>query len=150
MSSPDAVEAAKARLMRLLGAREHSRAELARKLAQRGVPEAVVEMALDWAERAGHLNEQRFVDAYTEELRRKGYGPRAIQKKLFEKGIRDAGATPGSSESVVEGARQLVQKRHGEPDSLEPAAKLKAARFLLNRGYDHATIREVLGPIPRG
>ena len=149
-SQPDAVEAAKQRLMRFLGTREHTRTELARKLAQRGVPPAVIEMALDWAVAAGHLNEQRFADAYTAELRRKGYGARAIQKKLYEKGVREAEPLEEDPDATRAAAAELVQRRYGEIDALEPAEKLKAARFLVNRGFDHDTIRSLLGPLPRG
>jgi regulatory protein len=149
-SQPDAVEAAKERLLKLLGTREHSRAELARKLAQKGVPPAVIDMALDWAAAQGYLDEQRFAAAYSDELSRKGYGPRAIQKKLRDKGVRvEASEEPEDPEALRQQAVELVRRRHGEPESLEPAVKLKAARFLLNRGYSHATIREVLGPLPR-
>ena len=146
---PDAVEAAKQRLLRLLGAREHGRAEMHRKLAQRGIPQAVIEMALDWAVAQGYLDEQRFASNYSQELRRKGYGPRAIQKKLRDKGVRtESSAEAEDPEALRAQAAELVRRRHGPPDSLEPAAKLKAARFLLNRGYSHATIRDVLGPLP--
>jgi regulatory protein len=148
-SQPDAVEAAKQRLLKLLGSREHSRAELARKLAQKGFPRAVIEMAIEWAVAQGHLDERRFAAAYAEELARKGFGPRAIQKKLRDKGVRaEAPERPADPEALRQQAEELVRRRYGAPEDLEPAVRLKAARFLLNRGFAHATIRQVLGPLP--
>jgi regulatory protein len=158
----DPFEEAKARMLKLISSREHSRAELQRKLLARGIPADLVRRALDWAEREGYVDERRFAAAYADELRRKGYGPMVIRKKLYEKGVR--GEVPAAAEapelededdggpaagSLERQAADLVERRFGEPEALEPAIKLKAARFLQRRGFDMGTIRAVLGPLPR-
>lgn len=150
-TDPDPLEAVKQRLMKLIGTREHSRSELERKLIQKGFPSALVREATAWAGREGYLDEQRFAAAYADELKRKGYGSRVVQKKLYQKGVRlEEPSEPEDPEAVQRQAADLVLRRFGEPDTLEPAIKLRAARFLLARGFDHGTIRGVLGPLPRG
>ena len=53
-------ETAYRRVIRLLARRDHARAELLRKLAERGVPAAQAEWAVARAEREGYLDDARF------------------------------------------------------------------------------------------
>jgi len=54
----------RSRAISLLGRREHSRAELLRKLTQRGGQKGVLEAVLDELEAEGLLSEARFVEAF--------------------------------------------------------------------------------------
>jgi len=57
-----AAESAYEQAVRLLARREHSRRELARKLAERDFPEAEREAALDRLEREGLQSDERFAE----------------------------------------------------------------------------------------
>lgn len=71
----------------LLARREHSTAELARKLRQKGCDSASTDEALDRLQTEGLLSDQRFVEAYVHMRKQRGYGPLRILAELKEKGV---------------------------------------------------------------
>lgn len=76
-----------ARMWRLLANRDHSRAELARKLG-RTVDAEAVEHALAHAESLGYLDDERYAQKMAEMLmERKGMAPRRIRQELLQRGV---------------------------------------------------------------
>ena len=73
--------------LELLARREHSRRELARKLAARGFPSDVVSAVLDQLERTGALADARFTDSFVRSRIGKGQGPQRIRAELAQRGI---------------------------------------------------------------
>ncbi|MGA7964351.1 MAG: regulatory protein RecX, partial [Gammaproteobacteria bacterium] len=78
--------------LRLLARREHSRAELALKLAQRGIEQTEIERALDRLQAMDALNEERFAEQYMRMRLRQGYGPARIRADLAARGVDTATA----------------------------------------------------------
>lgn len=133
----------KSRAVKLLTTREHSRAELARKLSARGYPAGLIEDVLDDLERSELLSEARLVEAYVAERLRKGFGPLRIRFELRGKGLSDEQIDPHLSledEACLELIGVAHDRRFGaqvEGDVSEepPPTLAKRARFLEYRGF---------------
>jgi regulatory protein len=126
----------------LCAAGPRGRAELERRLAERGFAPAAIATALDELERSGTLDEARAIDATIRRRRRAGYGPRRIAAEL-----RARGAAPGQVREQLDRALAgqdleaecLAWARRAaaryQPLS-DPANRRKLAQALLRRGYD--------------
>ena len=145
--------------LRLLARRDHSCSELSGKLADRGFPQDQIQRALDRCLRFGYLDDKRFACTYVEQLQRKGYGCHRIRQMLVDKGvahdvISDCLAHLCSDTVQIRDCRDTVQKKvkNNRLSGDSPKARAKLHRFLLNRGFPAAVIRQVLneetaGPI---
>jgi regulatory protein len=135
--------ALRAAALRMLARRDHSRAELAQRLARGGGDESEIASVLDALERDGYLSDARCAHALV--VHKAGrYGRRAIAHALRERGI-DADAARSALEALrgndeMAEARALVARRFaGAPrDGRERARRI---RFLIARGYDAAVAR---------
>jgi len=131
--------------LRFLARREHSRLELARKLARHTEDEEEIERLLDDFEQRGWLSEKRVVEQVAA-TRRRRFGARRIAHELREKGISgDAidAELPRLRDSEFAAAREVWRKKFG---ALPANARDKARqiRFLQGRGFDADVIRRVL------
>lgn len=133
-------------MLKLLTRRDHSRFELARKLAAKGCELPIAEQAIEYVLAKGWLNENRFVEAYSQMRKRRGYGPLRIQAELRERGITDAilrgsFADKDGNEHLVE----VFQKKFA-CTKLSNDFKLRAKqiRFLQYRGFNLEDIMNVL------
>ena len=126
--------------VRLLGSRDHSSAELARKLALREFDEAAVASALTELRAAGYLDDERFAHALAEQLLGRRRGPMAIRAKLRERGI-DGGLADDAIAALgadwVERAGVALGARFDDAAVAdeEPRARARIARFLQGRGF---------------
>lgn len=165
----------KARALRLLAQREHSRSELRRKLlahalkaevAKRSGPgdgqfphdhgasdddaraaaTAAVDDLLDALEAAGHLSEVRFVESLVH-ARAPRFGRRRIEAELARHGL-EIGATADRelAASEVERAREVWARRFGVPPS-DARERARQMRFLAGRGFEADVIRRVVPPV---
>lgn len=76
--------------IRLLSRREHSAAELRKKLlAKEWSPEEVDEL-LPGLQQQGFQSDQRFAESYTRMRSNKGYGPLRIDNELRERGVAES------------------------------------------------------------
>lgn len=155
----------KARAMQWLAQREHSRAELQRKLlpharalvaqAQAGAPPESVEApspgevmarvteVLDWLEANRYLSEQRFAESRIH-ARAARHGNLRIRQELAQHGIAlDADAAQALKASEFDRARE-VWSRKFESAAADAAARARQARFLSSRGFSPETVRRVL------
>lgn len=126
----------RARALRLLARREHSRAELRRKLAPHAEEAVDLEALLDDFARRGWLSEERFVEQTVRAKARK-YGPLKIAQHLREKGIDEAGIERGLAQARAEEGEALAsawRSRFGRPPADE-AEKARQVRFLQQRGF---------------
>ena len=136
----------RARALRLLARREHSRAELARKLAIHAEDPAEVERVLDDFERRGWLSEHRVVEQLVH-ARRSRYGARRIERDLREKGVSEeavAAALAGLKGGELEAAREVWRRKFGGRQPRGPADRARQVRFLQGRGFDLDTIFKVI------
>lgn len=133
------------RALGLLARREHSRAELARKLSPHGEADEIAAL-LDDLERRKQLSDAR----YAESLRhtRSGkYGSRRLAHELREKGVGEgliADAVAEAREDDLAAARAAWVKRFGVlPNDANERAR--QYRFLLGRGFPADVVRRVVG-----
>ena len=129
----------KARALRYLVRREHSRDELARKLAPHAESPEILEGTLNWLESTNKLSNQRFAELRAHQLARK-YGAAKIRQDLKAKGIDDH---PVSTEGELERARAILARKYREPATTREE-HARRARFLQGRGFSYDTIRSVL------
>jgi len=137
----------KARAVGYLSRREHSRVELARKLAPHAESAEQVEALLDALERENWLSNDRFVDSLVHRRAARYGSARVMQEaKTHQLGgdqLRDLQDRLRDTE--LERATEVWRKRFGTPPD-SPEAQAKQIRFMMARGFS----RTVIGKILRG
>lgn len=124
--------------MDLLARREHSYAEMLRKLRQRGASASMAETELGRLEEDGLLSDERFCEAYVRSRSQRGYGPQRLREELRQRGV---------AESLVEqelnsGERDWAAladatfaKRFPEGPATELKERARQQRFMQYRGF---------------
>jgi regulatory protein len=139
------VPSLRARALKALGRREHSRLELQAKLQPFAENPDELDALLDELEKRGWLSEARFVEQLTTTRRRK-FGAARIVHELREKGVSDDAICAAHVQlkvGEVEAARAVWKKKFGKlPRSLQERGK--QARFLAGRGFSGEVVRQVL------
>lgn len=138
------------RALGLLVRREHSRKELQRKLAARGVSPEDADAAVARMAAEGWQDDDRFAASLARTRASAGYGPLRIAAELATHGLGEA-AVRGAFAALAEAgeddwtarARELVRRRFGDDFATDLTRRRKAADFLLRRGFDGDTIRAV-------
>ncbi len=132
----------KARALKYLSAREHSRLELGRKLSRYAQEGDDVEALLDTLETAKLLSHSRFSESLVHR-RSARFGNNRILSELQTHGIDgDALADIKASLSQDEAlrAREVWRKKFGHPP-VDAAERAKQIRFLQQRGFSHKAIQ---------
>ncbi|MCL7462295.1 recombination regulator RecX [Pseudomonas sp. NW5] len=143
LDSPAAIRRA---AMDLLARREYGRAELARKLRQRGAEAALIEPELERLSEEGLLSDARFLEVFVRSRAAAGYGPRRIRDELQQRGLPQGEIAQALEQAGIDwddNLRALWQRRFGERprDSREQARQM---RFLLYRGFASERISRLL------
>lgn len=134
------------RALKLLARREHTRAELARKLATHGEPKDI-DIVLNELAGSGLQSDERFAESYLRGQSAR-LGAARLRQTLRQKGVA-AELIDGRIEDLpdeLERARAVWQKKF-------PAAPAdrndwaRQARFLQGRGFSIDTIRKLLKEI---
>lgn len=153
----------KARAIALLAQREHSQAELRRKLLritqQMREREAAVAGAqplededaaarvdalLDELTAQGVLSEGRFVESRLN-ARAGRFGNQRIRQELAQHGLRlSPEQLDGLRQTELERCREVWRRRFGGVPPTEPAEYARQARFLAARGFGADLVRRVL------
>jgi regulatory protein len=131
--------------LRLLARREHSRAELERKLPSGPGEAPELGALLDELEARGWLSEERLAEQAVAGARGR-YGPRRVLYALRNKGVSDAvlkRAESALKAQEFEQARAVWSKRFDRA-ARDVRERAKQARFLEGRGFSAAVIRRVL------
>ena len=136
----------KGRALRYLAAREHSRAELERKLAPHaGEDPAELPRVLDELAARGFISEQRVAESVLHRRAGKLGGARVLQE-LRAKGL-DGEVLADAAEQLrateLERARAVWSRKFGMPPR-DAAEKARQMRFLAARGFAGDTVRKVL------
>lgn len=134
------------RALRLLARREHSRAELARKLAgEASANAAAIEETLDRLERDGYLSDERFAELFVAS-RGARHGARRLRYDLRSRGVSDPlidRALDTLTATDAERARALWQRRFGRiPDN--PREHARQARYLEAHGFAPEVLRTLI------
>jgi regulatory protein len=133
--------------LRLLAAREHSRWELAHKLAARGYPQTQIDEVIDRLTEQGALCESRLAEAYVAERARKGFGPLRIRAELKDKGLSDDRIDPylrAMSDAWPAVLAEAHERRFGPLPPADHAEFGRRGRFLEQRGFPSDLIRRHL------
>jgi len=139
---PDTPIELKVRALRYLARREHSRAELARKLAPHAESPGSVESVLDELAIKRQLSDERYAEVRTHWLARK-YGAAKIRQDLKAHGVAEAVIDRISADGDYDRAKAILARKYREPATTREE-KAKRARFLQGRGFSYEIIRKVL------
>jgi regulatory protein len=144
-STPEAGDL-RERALRLLARREHSRAELVRKLAQAGFEQQDIAALLDAFEEKNWLSDRRFAESWVADHRAKA-GSVKLAYELRQRGVDEAiivSVLGDSRDSELERAREVWQKKFGSAPA-DAAEKARQMRFLQSRGFTSTVIRKTVG-----
>ena len=142
MDQPDTPAELKARALRFLARREHSRAELSRKLAPHAASAEALLFLLDELEKRKQLSDERYAEARAESMARK-FGAAKIRQDLRARGVADDVVARVSSGGELERARAILARKYRvEASTREEMAR--RMRFLQSRGFSFDTIRAAL------
>ncbi|NOX75875.1 MAG: regulatory protein RecX [Gammaproteobacteria bacterium] len=149
--------------MDLLARREHSVAELHRKLvfyahgkaragakrdAERQKPDAgFVDEVVEKLQNEGLVSDARFTEAFVRYRASNGYGPQRIQAELRERGVSEkmrAVHLDFGDPLWFERALRVRRKRFGEGHPKDLKERARQARFLQYRGFTTDQVRQVL------
>ncbi len=138
--------------LKALGRRDHSEAELRRKIAGRGISAGVVDDLVERLKGSGYLDDRRFALRWAESAVRngKGYGFR-LRFELTRRGIADDLASEitelvSSEHDETEAVRELVDRKFTGFTARDTDEKLKRriVGYLQRRGFSLASIFRVL------
>lgn len=133
------------RALAYLARREHSRVELARKLAPYCEESEEIAALLDDFTQRGWLSEERYADMLVT-ARQSKYGRRRIAQELREKGVSEEGITAAVAdvrEDELSTARAVWAKKFGRLPA-DAQEKARQMRFLASRGFGQETIYKVV------
>ncbi|HNQ75871.1 MAG TPA: recombination regulator RecX [Pseudothauera hydrothermalis] len=139
----------RARALRYLAQREHSRAELARKLADHGsAPE--IDALLDRLSELELLSDARFATAWVRGKAAR-FGTARLRHDLARRGVSDtlieAALQSEAVESELERAHRVWRTKFAQPPA-NAREWARQARFLQGRGFAAEAIRKLLKEIP--
>lgn len=140
--APDTPGELRARALRLLARREHSRAELARKLAPRAESPQALQSLLDALEQKQQLSNARFASERARVLARK-FGAARIRLDLKSKGVGEDIIDSVALEGEAARAAAILARKYRVP-ATTPMERARRMRFLQSRGFAHDTIRKLL------
>ena len=129
----------------LLAGREHSRAELERKLSEHAQDAGELTRILDDLQAKGFINEARVVESVLHR-RSESFGSARIAHELRGKGLAPdaiAHAVSQLKASELERARALRSRKFGQASN-EPKEQARQMRFLLARGFGAEVVRRVV------
>lgn len=136
----------KSRALRLLARREHSRAELERKLAAYEEVPGTLAQALDALQAKDFINDQRVVESVVHR-RAPRLGAGRVRQELERKGLdREAVASAVAALAVTElaRARSVWQKKFGGAAPVDATERARQMRFLASRGFSGEVVRRAL------
>jgi len=140
--APDTPAELKQRALRYLVRREHSRAELERKLSPHADSSPAVEAVLDLLLSKKQQSDERFASERSRVLSRK-YGPARIRQDLKAKGVGDEVIDRLPLENELERAGAILRKKFPLPaGSVEE--KARRARFLQGRGFSAEVVHRLV------
>ena len=133
------------RALRLLGNREHSRAELERKLLPHASDAASLAQVLDALQAKGFISEARVAESVLHRRAAK-LGAARVKQELLAKGL-DGVTVVTAMERLrateLERARAVWRKKFAQPPE-DATERAKQMRFLASRGFEGDVIRRVM------
>lgn len=133
------------RAVALLARREHSRAELVRKLAPHAGPDDDLNALLDGLEAGGLQSDRRYAERVAHQALRR-HGSMRVEQRLRMSGVSGdtlEGALDTARAREPEAALTVLRKRFTEAPATREAWAAQA-RYLHNRGFRPEVIHQVL------
>ena len=138
----------KARALKLLSMREHTRLELERKLAPHAETPEQLAQALDALQAKGFINEARVVESVLHRRAAK-LGASRVRQELQAKGVADTAITEAVEHlrsTELARAREVWRKKFGEAPR-DAKERAKQIRFLISRGFGAEVVRRVVSGV---
>jgi regulatory protein len=137
----------------LLARRDHSTADLTRKLEDRGFTAEAIAAAISWLSQTHTVDDSRYGQNFAVYRARRGQGPARIRHELRRSGLKDdqieqAVKTGDEVPDFVARAREARQRKFGPEIPKDWKERAKQARFLQYRGFSTDHIRAVLEGAP--
>ena len=143
----------KGRALALLAQREHSTAEMRRKLQRHAAADPPadpaaggvddVEEVLAWLRAHNYLSEERFVECRVHQ-RAARHGSLRIKQELAQHGL---ALTPEAAQALRDSelarATEVWRRKYGQPPA-SAAERARQSRFLAGRGFSAETIARVM------
>ncbi len=130
----------------LLARREHSQLELTRKLLKKGHAATAVAAVVAKLAQENLQSDVRYLENYIRYRRGRGFGPRAIQYELQQRGLTAVAIQSALADPNWQWSRVLHRLWSKKFDQLpvNQRAYLKQYRFLLQRGFEPDRVRTLL------
>ena len=145
------ISKAKSYVYRILARRMYTTREIRYKLVERGYVDKIIEDVIATLERYGYLNDKTYAQEWIESrMRSKPKGKIALRRELESKGIdrsiiEDALSQAFDQSKESEMALDLARRKARSFNADDPvAAKRKLQSFLLRRGFDFETVKDVI------
>ena len=135
----------KARALRYLSMREHSRLELARKLQRYALESDDINALLDWLENGKFLSQTRFAESLIHR-RSARFGNNRIMQELQSHGIQNEALGEikvALKQDEVQRAHEVWLRKFGGP-APDSVGRAKQIRFLMQRGFSHRAIQSAM------
>ena len=135
----------KARALKLLSMREHSRLELERKLREHEKVEGELAAALDALAARGFISDERVADSVLHRRAAK-LGASRVKAELQAKGLDEAVVREAVEQlrgTELERAREVGRRKFGRPPA-DAAERAKQMRFLAARGFSGEAVRRAI------
>ena len=156
----DPEQVARTILLRRLEAAPRTRAQLARTLQERGVPDDVAGRVLDRFEEVGLIDDRTFARMWVESRQgARGLAPRALRSELRLKGVADdlidEAVSTIDRESELEAARRIAARKARSVAGLpRPTQVRRLSGALARKGYGPGiaahVVREALDALELG
>lgn len=141
----------KARALKLLSLREHTRLELERKLAAHAESAEQLAEALDALQARGFINEARVVESVVHR-RAARLGASRVRQELQAKGVAQGAITEAVQalrSTELARAREVWVKKFGTP-AADAKERARQVRFLISRGFAADVVRRVVNGADEG
>ena len=137
---------AKERALAMLDRRDYSRAELLKKLVEKGEDETEAAAAVERLAELGFVDDARYAPIIVRHYAAKGYGPQRVRQELQRRGIPkelwdEAMEQMPEQDDTID---RLLRSRL-KSESPDRAELKKAQDFLLRKGYGWDEIKAALG-----
>ncbi|WP_263771687.1 recombination regulator RecX [Propionivibrio soli] len=133
------------RALRLLARREHTRAELMRKLKPYAESAEALDALLDDLKARRLLSDERYVEMRLG-ARAARFGNARLAHELRTQGVADdlVSAALAATEDELDRAREVWRRKFAGKAPEDAAERARQARFLAGRGFSGETVRRVL------
>jgi regulatory protein len=151
-AEPDDEQAIEHRAVHLLGRREHSAAELKRKLQQKGFVANVIDEVIARLQERDWQSDERFAEGFVRQRVEAGYGPLKIRADLQQKGIASelvAAALANSGADWTALAQERYIRRFGELAPVDEKERARRQRHLYQRGFLPDQVRTACSRVER-